>query len=87
MKTERIKKIFWFLKTCKLKSQLMRDILHENGDPFIFVATLWWDHYFLADFFSAEGAFLANIWLIVFKITFFHYNLRFINTPQVNLYL
>ena len=53
MKAERIKKIFWFLKTCKLKSQLMRDILHENGvDPFIFVVILWrLYHYFLAEFF------------------------------------
>ena len=43
MKAERIKRIFRFLKTCKLKSRLMRDTLHENGDPFIFVVTLWWD--------------------------------------------
>ena len=41
MKAERIKRIFRFLKTCKLKSRLMRDTLHENGDPFIFVVTLW----------------------------------------------
>ena len=43
MKAERIKRIFRFLKTCKLKSRLMRDTFHENGDPFIFVVTLWWD--------------------------------------------
>ena len=49
----------------KSKSQLMRDTLHENGDPFIFVVTLWRDSniqtFILTEFLCRRGTFVEKM--------------------------